>query len=118
MSGVAALKINFVILILGEDVNYGYYASAPMYDIAYERAAIKYPEVYAQSSRHVLYQKNVKDCASAGSDMLDVAGKLFDLVSDQPDELTILLSPGCSLEVMALADFARGTSRYTFVRYI
>ncbi|GAV00416.1 hypothetical protein RvY_11265 [Ramazzottius varieornatus] len=106
MSGLGLLKINFVILTLGEDVNYGFYATAPMYDIAFDRAALKYPELYSRTTRRVLYQKNVKDCASAGSDMLDVAGKMFDLVTDQ-DGITILLSPGCSLEVMALADFAR-----------
>ena len=102
-------RIQIVILVLGEDPSYGYYATLPMFDLAFQRASLKYPELYSNITRHVLYQRNVKDCAAAGADMLDVAGKLFDLI-DRHDGLTVLLAPGCSLEVMALADFARGDS--------
>ena len=103
----SALKVNVVILILGEDVSFGYYATAPMYDVAFERAAVLYPELFANTTKHVLYQKNVKDCASAAANMIDLAGRLFDFVQDK-DGITVLLSPGCSLEVVVLADFARG----------
>ncbi|GAV02751.1 hypothetical protein RvY_13277 [Ramazzottius varieornatus] len=99
--------INIVILVLGEDPSYGYYATSPMYDLAFRRASTMYPELSARTRKHVLYQKNVKDCAAAGADMLDVAGKLFDLL-DSHDGPTVLLAPGCSLEMMNLADFARG----------
>ncbi|GAU89536.1 hypothetical protein RvY_02078 [Ramazzottius varieornatus] len=103
---VQSVHINIVILILGEDPSFGYYATAPMYDIAFERAARMYPSLFPNTTRHVLHQKNVRDCASAAANMVDVAGKMMDLV-DRQEGLTILMSPGCSAEAMVLGDFAR-----------
>ena len=103
------LHVNIVILILGEDPSFGFYATAPMYDIAFEQAAQLYPALYSNTAKHVLYQKNIRDCASAAANMIDVAGRMFDLVNRQ-NGLTVLLSPGCSPEEMVLGDFARGIS--------
>ncbi|GAV00432.1 hypothetical protein RvY_11279 [Ramazzottius varieornatus] len=104
---MSSLNVQVIILILGEDVNFGYYATAPMYDVAFERASARYPHLLANTSRHVLYQRNVKDCGEAAANMISLAGSLIDFVQDHAG-LTVLLAPGCSLEMMVLADFARG----------
>ena len=106
-SYIMAPRLNIIILILGEDPNYGYYDTGPMYDVAFRHVDQMYPGLFANTTRHVLYQRNVVECSSAAANMVELVGKVMDLV-DHFNGPTVLFSPGCSLEVIPLADFARG----------
>lgn len=88
-----ALRVNVIIVILGEDITYGYFATAPMFDLAMERSGKEYPGLMSTVSVDVLYQPRVIDCAEAGAAMMGIAGKLMDLV-DKRNGLTALFAPG------------------------
>ncbi|GAV00671.1 hypothetical protein RvY_11489 [Ramazzottius varieornatus] len=100
-------QMNIIILILGEDPNYGYYSTAPMYDVAFQHVGQIFPGLFANTTRHVLYKKNVLDCSSAAANMVELMGQVVARV-DHSSGPTVLFSPGCSLEVGPLADLARG----------
>ena len=88
-----AVRLNLVTIILGEDVNYGWYATGPMYDVAFQQVDEIYPGLLANSTRHVLYQKNVLDCSDAAANVVAMAGKVFGLVGGS-NSTTVLFTPG------------------------
>ncbi|XP_055357694.1 atrial natriuretic peptide receptor 1-like [Paramacrobiotus metropolitanus] len=105
---VHGFNVNLVTVIIGNNPIYGFYAQQPAYDIAYTELKKQYPLVFERYNliRHLIYENGSYICDNAEAKMFTVAGELDRLIREL-DGFTILLSPGCSKEVVALGDFAR-----------
>ncbi|XP_055347158.1 atrial natriuretic peptide receptor 1-like [Paramacrobiotus metropolitanus] len=99
-------SLNFVQVIIGDNLLYGYYAAGPFNDVAFDAMTKLYPNVFANATRKVFYKPNIPSCNDAGDYMFGVTGEIYDVIS-KISGFTILLSSGCSLELMPLGDFAR-----------
>ncbi|GAV06355.1 hypothetical protein RvY_16364 [Ramazzottius varieornatus] len=98
--------VNIVVIAIGDNPIYGFYAQIPMYDVTMERLQKKYPVALSNATMHVIHEPGQIICPDAAAMMYNVAGKLHSLMHNLTG-LTVIISPGCSLEVIALGDFAR-----------
>lgn len=94
-STATAVRLNIIIIILGEDPNYGWYATGPMYDVAFQHVGKLYPGLLNNCTSHILYQRNVTDCSAAAANVVAVTGQMFGFVSGNNDT-TVIFSPGGS----------------------
>ena len=101
-----------IFVVIGDNPIYGFYAQVPVYDVTLTRLRKKYPMALSNATSYVVYEPGSFMCNDATAMMPNVAGKLHTLIQSL-DGLTILISPGCSYEVIALGDFARGKPRAT-----
>jgi hypothetical protein len=104
LDGVA---INIVTIIIGDNPIYGYFAQNPAYDVAFGHLEEKYPSLMKQTRRFLIYKPGLFACNDAAAMIYSVAGELDKLLRELTG-FSILVSPGCSFEIIALGDFARG----------
>ena len=102
-----SLPINVVIIIIGDNPAYGYYVQAPAYDASFTNLQLTYPNVTAKVNRYMIHKPGNFTCSEAAAVMTVVSGEI-DVLIRQLNGTTIIISPGCSLEIIALGDFARG----------
>lgn len=94
-------SVNIVIVIIGDSPAYGYYVQAPAYEASFESLRLTYPELLGKINRHTFHKPGLYSCAEAAAMMPVISGEL-DVLIRRLNGSTILISPGCSLEMMAL----------------
>ncbi|XP_055347133.1 uncharacterized protein LOC129594460 [Paramacrobiotus metropolitanus] len=104
LTGCRAL--NFITVIIGENRLSGYYAAMPYYDAAFDIAAQRYPAIFGNLTRIPVYKPGNTDCKISGDEMPELLGRVYKALQEM-EGLTILLSHGCSPEMIILGDFAR-----------
>ena len=102
-----SVPVNIVVIVIGDNPSYGYSIQAPAYDVLFANLQAKYPVTFRNVNRRLIYKAGSFTCYEAGVAMLTVAGELSFSIQ-RSTGLTIVISPGCSLEVLVLGDFARG----------
>ncbi|GAV06581.1 hypothetical protein RvY_16547 [Ramazzottius varieornatus] len=105
--GTAPADLSFIALSTGNNPIYGHISSEPGYSAAYNRLKPLYPKVLGNSKWHSLYYPggNIL-CGDAAVQMELMAGGIYDLLKTFSG-FPILLSTGCSLEVLVMGDYAR-----------
>ena len=102
-----SLPVNVVIIIIGDNPAYGYYVQAPAYDASFARLQFTYPDVIAKVNRYMIHKPGNFTCGEAAAEMTVASGEI-DVLIRRLNGTTILISPGCSLEIIVLGDFALG----------
>ncbi|XP_055347150.1 receptor-type guanylate cyclase gcy-8-like [Paramacrobiotus metropolitanus] len=105
-TGIQAAPVNLIIITIGDNPSYGYYAAAPYFDGALHVAEERYPRVFSNYSKQIFHKPGLPACPDAAAEMFAVTGEIYDAVM-RTDGFTMLLSPGCSPELMPLGDLAR-----------
>ncbi|XP_055331094.1 atrial natriuretic peptide receptor 1-like [Paramacrobiotus metropolitanus] len=106
-SPAATTNITIITVIIGQNPMYGYYSSGPVFEVAFDTVLQAYPQLAPNIHRHMIYSdKGIVGCGDTGDMMPAMAGEVVRIVS-QTKGFTLLLSPGCSLEMITLGDFAR-----------
>ncbi|OQV12337.1 hypothetical protein BV898_13365 [Hypsibius exemplaris] len=99
--------VTIITVIIGDNPSYGYFAQSPAYDVALTRALRTFPSTLSQIRRLSVYKPGNYSCPDAAALMPILAMEVDQLIRDNPQDFTVLIAPGCSLEVIALGDFAR-----------
>ncbi|OQV12338.1 hypothetical protein BV898_13366 [Hypsibius exemplaris] len=99
--------VSIVTVIVGDNPVYGYFIQSPDYDVALARALRTFPTTLSQVKRLSVYKPGTYSCPEAAALMPILAMEVDQLIRDNPRDFTVLITPGCSLEVIALGDFAR-----------
>ncbi|GAV00097.1 hypothetical protein RvY_10994 [Ramazzottius varieornatus] len=102
-------KLNILVVIVGENINNGYYACAPFFDTGFAEVAELYPRLYANATIRYIYEPKVIDCEESSYRMVVLLGKILPLVRQTNETMTVLLTPGCTASVLPLGDLARET---------
>ena len=104
---VASANLNFITISTGDNPMFGHIASEPGFLAAYTRLKPLYPDILSNSTWYSFYYPggNIM-CGDAAVQMQFIACDIYDLLKNISG-FTILLSTGCSLEMMVLGDFAR-----------
>ena len=106
-SSILHTNLNFITISTGDNPLFGHIASEPGFLAAYNRLKPLYPQILSNSTWHSFYYPGGKiSCGDAAVQMQMIAGNIYDLLRNISG-FTILLTPGCSLEMMVLGDFAR-----------
>ena len=85
--------LNIIEVILGRNPLYGLAASAPAFDVAFERLKYIYPELTSNTSRYRIHNPQTLPCSDAAGLMLTVGAEVMDLVQ-RLTGFTVLISPG------------------------
>ena len=86
--------VSIITIVIGQNPMYGYYSSGPVFDIAFQTARERYPEMFANITQHTVYKpRNVSGCGDTGDMMFAVAGEVFQLLEGSKG-FPIILSPG------------------------
>ncbi|OQV12340.1 hypothetical protein BV898_13368 [Hypsibius exemplaris] len=85
----------------------GYVAQSPGYDVAFSRAVGLFPSALRNITRQTVYRPGAFSCSEAAEIMPFVAVQISEILDEHRFDLNVLISPGCSLEMMILGDFAR-----------
>ncbi|OWA54921.1 hypothetical protein BV898_19309 [Hypsibius exemplaris] len=99
--------VSIISVIIGDNPGYGYFAQSPAYDVALARALRTFPTSLSQVRRLSVYKPGIYSCPEAAALMPILAMEVDQLIRNNPGDFTVLITPGCSLEVIALGDFAR-----------
>ncbi|OWA55393.1 hypothetical protein BV898_19779, partial [Hypsibius exemplaris] len=99
--------VSIISIIIGDNPGYGYFAQSPAYDVALARALRTFPSTLSQVRRLSVYKPGNYSCPEAAALMPILAMEVDQLIRDNPQDLTVLITSGCSLEIIALGDFAR-----------
>ncbi|XP_055347104.1 atrial natriuretic peptide receptor 1-like [Paramacrobiotus metropolitanus] len=99
-------SLNIIIVSIGDNPLYGYYAALPYFDVALQMVAEAYPALFVNYTRQVFHKPGLPDCGDAASAMYAVTGEIYDLLQNIQG-FPLMMSSGCSLEMMTLGDFAR-----------
>lgn len=87
-------KLNILVVIVGENINNGYYACAPFFDTGFAEVMELYPRLYANATIRYIYEPKVIDCEESSYRMIVLFGKILPLVRQTNDTMTVLLTPG------------------------
>ncbi|GAU92505.1 hypothetical protein RvY_04580-4 [Ramazzottius varieornatus] len=104
---VSPMRLNIITAYTGQNPVYGYVSTGPGAIAGLEKAAVMYPEVFRKYTLYTVYSHGgIISCADAAIQMGFLAGNITDIL-ERNTGFTIIYTPGCSLETMALGDFAR-----------
>ncbi|XP_055347106.1 atrial natriuretic peptide receptor 1-like isoform X2 [Paramacrobiotus metropolitanus] len=106
LSGISSRRLTFIVVTIGDNPLYGFYASWPHYEVAFQKAASMYPDIFRNHTVQVFHKPGLRDCLDAAAEMYATTGDIYDLLQ-KTDGFPILMSPGCSPEMLTLADFSR-----------
>ncbi|OQV12341.1 hypothetical protein BV898_13369 [Hypsibius exemplaris] len=93
--------------MIGDNPSLGYFVQSPAYDVAFSRAVGLYPDALRNITRQTVYKPGVFSCSEAAEIIPFVAVQISNILDEHRFDFNVLISPGCSLEVMTLGDFAR-----------
>ncbi|XP_055339559.1 atrial natriuretic peptide receptor 1-like [Paramacrobiotus metropolitanus] len=99
-----------IIIITRDDPRFGLVSTGPAYDLAIDNARIAYPEVFRNVSVHSVHYRvgRYMGCPEAGEDMGLIAARNVGMQTlRQLEGFSVMVTPGCSPEVLVLGDFAR-----------
>ena len=86
--------ITIFTIVVGQNPTYGYNASGPMLDIAFDTAKARYPIIFTNITLVRLYNAApVAGCVETGDIMPAVAGTMFKLM-DKSKGFPVIISPG------------------------
>ncbi|XP_055347088.1 atrial natriuretic peptide receptor 1-like isoform X2 [Paramacrobiotus metropolitanus] len=105
-SRVRSVNVTFIIVVIGENPLYGYYAALPYFESSFAEVAKTYPTAFANTTRRVLYKPGNSACPDAAAAMNILVGEIYQIIK-QSQSFNVILAPGCSLELVPLGDFAR-----------
>ncbi|OWA50681.1 hypothetical protein BV898_15191 [Hypsibius exemplaris] len=100
-------EVQVVTVIFGDALANGYTIQSPAYNVAFRQARLQYPDALANVTRHSIYMPGTFSCQESAALVPLLAMDLQDAI-ERHHGLSVLISPGCSLEVANLGDFARG----------
>ena len=94
---VSSTEVTIFTTVTGQNPTYGYNASGPMLDIAFEFVTAKYPAIFANINLVRLYNAaSVVGCVETGDIMHSIAGTMFQIM-EKSKGFPIILSPGKGL---------------------
>ena len=96
LNSCLAIQLNVLMVIVGENINNGFFACAPFFDIGFQEVAELFPQIFANATVKRLYQPNVIDCADSNYKMVPLYGKMLPLIKNDKDTMTVLFTPGTS----------------------
>ncbi|OWA52105.1 hypothetical protein BV898_16567 [Hypsibius exemplaris] len=99
--------VHVITVIIGDNPALSYVAQSPGYDVAFSRAVGLSPSVLQNVTRQTVYKPGAFSCPEAAEIMLFVAVEISSILDEHRLDFNVLISPGCSFEVMTLGDFAR-----------
>ncbi|XP_055330957.1 atrial natriuretic peptide receptor 1-like [Paramacrobiotus metropolitanus] len=100
-------RLHIVTILNGDNPLFGYYAINPVYDTALVKLAQNYPLILTNVTRSVIHQAGLFSCPDGAAMIPLVSEKVSEAIQRYPDHFTVMFFPGCSMEVLALGDFAR-----------
>ncbi|XP_055353980.1 atrial natriuretic peptide receptor 3-like [Paramacrobiotus metropolitanus] len=101
-----AKTLNVILVAIGQNPAYGYATTLPVYYVALDHLRPQFPNVLNNISIHTVYLPGAFTCAAAADAMIPLAGEIQQILI-RLTGLTVIMTPGCSAEVMVLGDFAR-----------
>ncbi|OWA54922.1 hypothetical protein BV898_19310, partial [Hypsibius exemplaris] len=99
--------VHVITIIIGDNPALGYVAQSPGYDVAFFRAVGLYPDALRNVTRQTIYRPGAFSCSEAAEIMPFVAVQISNILDEHRLDFNVLISSGCSHEVMTLGDFAR-----------
>ena len=89
------IRINIILVIIGDNPVYGYSVVSPAFDVAFARALALFPDTFADNniSMHTVYEPGGYSCAEAEALMPILAAKVQDTIY-RLGGFNILVSPG------------------------
>ncbi|XP_055347992.1 atrial natriuretic peptide receptor 1-like [Paramacrobiotus metropolitanus] len=101
------MHIHAITILIGDMTPFSYYAVGPTLDVAFKRLQHDYPTTFANMSRTIIHEPGALSCADGAALVPALSDKIYEAVQRYPNSFTVMFSPGCSLEIVALGDFAR-----------
>ncbi|OWA54608.1 hypothetical protein BV898_19007 [Hypsibius exemplaris] len=99
--------VHVITVMIGDNPSVSYVAQSPGYDVAFSRAVELFPDALRNVTRQTVYRPGAFSCSEAAEIMPFVAVEISSILDEHRFDFNILISSGCSLEVMTLGDFAR-----------
>ncbi|OWA51276.1 hypothetical protein BV898_15768 [Hypsibius exemplaris] len=100
------VKLNVVAVHIGESNGYGYSMTNPAYRVAYLRALRRFPDTLRNMTLQTIYEPGDLSCAEAEAVMPLLSLRVRKAL-ERYDGFGVIISPGCSQEMLILGDFAR-----------
>ena len=89
-----AIQVHILSVINGQNPMFGYNFTAPVIDVAFERAARAFPLIYRNITTDMIYKPvEVSTCGETGDVMVTTASNVFDNWQNTVG-FFILISPG------------------------
>ncbi|XP_055331243.1 atrial natriuretic peptide receptor 1-like [Paramacrobiotus metropolitanus] len=101
---IGALRV--ITVIVGDNPSSGIQLTGPAFDVAFADASARFGGILDNITRVTVYRPGALSCAGATDNIANVLGNMTNTIMAST-EPTVLLSAGCSLEVLVFGDFAR-----------
>ncbi|XP_055330965.1 atrial natriuretic peptide receptor 1-like [Paramacrobiotus metropolitanus] len=110
VSGNGIFRLHLITVLNGDNRLFGYYAVGPLYDVAFRQIITDYPYVFSHVHvvhTNAIHEPGMFNCPEGAANILTTTEKIYAVIQQYPHYFTVIFFPGCSLEVLALGDFAR-----------
>ncbi|OWA54784.1 hypothetical protein BV898_19178 [Hypsibius exemplaris] len=99
--------VHVITVIVGDNPLLSYVTQSPSYDVAFSRAVGLFPSALQNVTRQTVYRPGAFSCLEAAEIMPFVAVQISNILDEHRFDFNVLISSGCSFEVMTLGDYAR-----------